>query len=253
MLHGISEIKPDRIILIVSKDKDWMEFQRETLSQLKTKLEIPWVRTNALTTEEWESLSDYEKCISYLLKTIKKIKVSDPKAQIFVDITAATRFFNIAAVNAAMLHKNIILLYTPRTVTKSHLDLNFEDRNDWGKESVIIRLPYVPALEKFEKNPFMKSIILALYRMGGKSFSLKNIVANIQNNLKFRGKSDADMLIKLSRYISILEEFGFVRTFRSGRRKVVELTSIGKVLASVFQEQNFLDILKGQKRCKNGK
>lgn len=232
MLHGISTIKPDKIILIISKDKNWMDFQQEALSQLKTKLEVPWVRTNALTTEEWESLSDYEKCASNFLKTIEKIKSGDPNAQIFVDITSATRFFNIAAVNTAMLHKNVTLLYTPRSKSKSYRDLNVEDRDDWGKESMIIRLPYVPALEKFEKNLLMKSIILALYRMGGKAFSLKDLCK------RFQGRSSSNMLIKISRYISVLEEFGFVQTFRSGRRKTVELTSIGKVLADVFQEQN---------------
>lgn len=233
-LHGIADAKPDKIILITSQDPNWAEFQKDLIADLKKRLEM-WIQTKSLLVIEWESLSNYEKCLRDFLKTIDKIKRENPDAEVFVDITSATRFFNIAAVNASMLYKKVSLVYTPRSASKSFADLNPKDKHDWGKDSLTIQLPYIPALERFEKNPQLKSIILTLLWMGGEFSTMRNLLQNIKND--HRREMRARDLIRLSRHVAVLEEYGFVQSYRVGRRRVIKLTDIGQVLAKVFLER----------------
>lgn len=184
ILHGISEIKPDKIIIIIDRNKNWSKFEKETVAELKTKLEIPWNRSNAIVVEGWDSLSNYEKCLGNLFRTVGRIRKTDPEGQIYVDITSATRLFTIAVVTLSTLYRSLIILYTPKAQKKEIGDLNPKDRNDWGGMPITLLMPYVPALERINRDAYLKQILLSIKEMGGTTASMKALLMNLKGGSK---------------------------------------------------------------------
>jgi len=237
ILHGISEIKPDKIIIIIDQDENWIKFQEETVAELKTKLEIPWNRSDSIVVEKWDSLSNYEKCIGNLFRTIGRIRKTDPEAEIYVDITSATRLFTIAVVSISTLYRGLTILYTPRAQKKGIRDLNPKDRNDWGGMPITLLMPYVPALERISRDAYLKQIILSLEEMGGITPSMKALLMNLKGSSKERESSSRNEIVRLSRHVQVLESYGLIATQRMGRRTIIQLTRVGYVVASMFSMQ----------------
>lgn len=237
VIKGIATIKPDIVYLCT------MEHVKEVKDSFHSKLYEKW--ENA--TERYAkkiikklrvfyddekihilriNIDDYLSAFKDLLKLILSF---DPNAEVFIDTTSTTHAFKIASITLSIYLKNVKCIYTPALKPLPPEEYKEESVEDKGLTTRIIFTPKIDFSEL--QTGMLKDILITMNsRFNGKVPSVTDLL------MELGLPNDKGNMIKMTKLLKKLENYGCITTKKEGRLKKVNLTVIGSSLSEVLKK-----------------
>jgi len=236
VIKGIANIKPDIVYLCT------MEHVKEVKDDFHSKLYDKWETA----TERYAkkiikklrvfyddekihilrvNIDDYLSAFKDLLKLILSFDVN---TEVFIDTTSTTHAFKIASITLSIYLKNVKCIYTPAQKPLFPEEYKKESIKDEGLSTRIISTPKIDFSEL--QTGMLKDILITMNtRFNGKVPSVTDLLMGLDlpNN---KGN-----MIKMTKLLKKLENYGCVTTRKEGRLKKVNLTVIGSSLSEVLK------------------
>ncbi len=225
VLKGISKTKPDKIYLFVSKreedsdyTKEWSVATEMYAKDIMKRISLFYGRSDIKVVSE--KLGNYSRMLKIMINLVIKHK----DAEFLIDITSARRGFEMAAITLGMFFTNVRCFYIPPKEPLMPSDYSRKVIKDEGGEPETITTPKVDFSE-LQKRPLKDILVVLSLDLKGRSDKFIALLRAL------KWDETRSNVIRLSKMIKKLENYGCVRTKRFGREKSVELTLLGESLA----------------------
>ena len=222
VLSSIAKFKPEKIFLIITKATDseytgtWRNTTKKFADEIIEKIGLFYDRS-AITVVDMD-LGDFDECFSFLLNLASS-------NELLIDITSSRKAFEIAAITSGILFKSVSCVYIPPKNPQVPSDYASKVVEDVGVEPVSVFTPKIDVNEL--RVGVLHDILLTLQGLGGESDTFVSIMREMG------WEESRSNVIRFSKFLNRLEKYGCVRTERSGRKKSVELTPLGKVISKL--------------------
>ncbi len=223
VVSGIAKLKPEKIYLLLSKKTDseyssaWSSTTKKFADIIVGKIGL-FYDSNSIARVELD-MGDFDECLNFLLGIASK------NSEVLIDITSARRSFEIAATTVGILFSGVSCVYTPPKNPLLPDDYSSKVIEDSGRGTVMISTPKIDFNEL--KSGILYDIIKTISAAGGKSDTYVEIMR------KMGWDESRSNVIRFSKFLNRLEKYGCVQTKRSGRKKSVSLTELGRAVSKL--------------------
>jgi hypothetical protein len=236
VMKGIANIKPDVIYLCTMEHvkgvKDgfhselygkWEavteKYAKKIMKNLKVFYDDEKIRILRV------NIDDYLSAFKDLFKLILSF---DPSTEVFIDTTSTTHDFKIASITLSIYLKNVKCIYTPAFKPLFPEEYKKDSIDDRGLVTKIISTPKIDFSEL--QTGILKDILITMNsRFNGEVPSVTDLL------MQLGIPNDKGNMIKMTKLLKKLENYGCVTTKKEGRIKKINLTVIGSSLSEILK------------------
>jgi len=236
VMKGIATVKPDIVYLCtmehVKEVKDgfqsklydkWEAITEKYAKQIIKKLRVFYDGEKIQILQV--NIDDYLSAFKDLFKLILSF---DPNTEVFIDTTSTTHDFKIASITLSIYLKNVKCIYTPSFKPLFPEEYKKESIEDKGMTTKIISTPKIDFSEL--QIGILKDILIAMKtRFNGEVPSVTDLLMQLDMS------NDKGNMIKMTKLLKKLENYGCITTKKEGRIKKINLTLIGSSLSEVLK------------------
>jgi len=236
VIKGIATIKPDVVYLCTMEHvkevqdsfhselyKKWESVTEGYAKKIIKKLRVFYDDEKVHILQV--NIDDYLSAFKDLLKLILSF---EPNTEVFIDTTSTTHAFKTASITLSIYLKNVKCIYTPALKPLFPEEYKRESIGDEGLTTRIISTPKIDFSEL--QTGMLKDILIAMNsRFNGKVPSVTDLLMDLGL------PNDKGNMIKMTKLLKKLENYGCVTTKKEGRLKKVNLTVIGSSLSEVLK------------------
>jgi hypothetical protein len=229
VLKAVTFYKPDRVVLCVAKEGPWNRSTQSLAEKLKDKISLFYGKEGSNIQTILLDMRDYMGIFKNLFSFIAGFdKLIKEDHEIIIDTTSTTRAFMMASLTLSIFLENVKCSYTPKKNPPLPSEYPEKIIKDEGKDPELIPTPKVDFSEITSGE--VRDILVVLKR------DFNGHVAGLTRLLEKIGlETNKANMIKISKLIKKLENFGCVETKQHGRIKEAKLTLVGDSIAEILK------------------
>jgi hypothetical protein len=229
VLRGIRIFKPEIIYLLLAKeDKKHPEWH------MKTKTNVDFIEKQIAFFYEGRikrlsvNFEDFIDVFTEINKLIEEeTRKTKEEIKFLIDITSTPVLPRVALINAAAIHRNVEVYYTPpRDRSPSQYALDIIEKDE-GEASVVIPIIRSKTLDELKEKEIYLKILKQLSTCPEKKLPSLAKILEILGKEKTKKK---DYML-LGRVLADLKDMGLVAVTQIGKNKEVRLTILGEAMA----------------------